>query len=111
MGDNNVSIGGNNFGHIVQAQGDAHVGADAFDALLAARKLRLSATALGLDPREFEGLESALGRPRPDRDEVAERLKRLTTILKTAGALASAGVALTHPLGIVAAWVGHAVLK
>ncbi len=112
MGDNHVSIGRDNRGQIIQAQGDVHV--DAFDALLATRELR--AALAGLDPAvqraaagELSGLESALGGARPDRRAAAERLERLTKVLKAPGALATAGIALTHPLGVVAAFVGSRV--
>ena len=55
---------------------------------------------------ELRGLETALGGASPDRRSASERLDRLTKILKTTGALATAGVALAHPLGIIAAFVG-----
>jgi hypothetical protein len=117
MGNISNYIGGENHGDIVQAGRDANVtqvhGADMLDALIAARRLRAALTDAALDParrasaaQTIDELESELRKPDPDRDVVAHRLERFTTIVKTAGALLTSGVALATPIGTIASWLG-----
>ena len=57
--------------------------------------------------RELDGAEVAVAGPEPDRQELAERLGRLTTILVRAGALAAASQSLSVPLIDLANKLGH----
>jgi hypothetical protein len=57
--------------------------------------------------RELDGAEVAVAGPEPDRQELAERLGRLTTVLVRAGALAAAGQSLSVPLIDLATKLGH----
>ncbi|MEV6596403.1 hypothetical protein AB0M36_05975 [Actinoplanes sp. NPDC051346] len=57
--------------------------------------------------RELDGAEAAVSRPTPDREEFAERLGRLSTVLVRAGALATAGQSLSGPLIELARKLGH----
>lgn len=57
--------------------------------------------------QELDSAEAAVAGPEPDRQEFAERLSRLTTILVRAGALATAGQSLSVPLMDLAHKLGH----
>ncbi len=77
------------------------------------RELRQQMARVGLPTQiaadaqaRVDELESDLAAARPDRAAVASRLNRLTQILLSAGALASAGHALTRPLAALASWLG-----
>jgi hypothetical protein len=52
-------------------------------------------------------LGAELRKDHPDAPAVAHRLHRLTSLLKSTGALATAGTALLDPLRIVAGWLGN----
>lgn len=67
----------------------------------------------GLGSHEHEVVEDDLDQmardldtPHADKEDVRERLTRVTSILKEAGALAGAGAALVGPLSAVAQWLG-----
>lgn len=112
------SIGGDNFGDIVQAGRDARVtkvtaADDALEALIAVRRLRAALGGAGLQgeahaqaSRAVDEIESELRAPEPDRETVARRLERLTGLLKAGGALLSAGAAIADPIGTIARWIG-----
>jgi hypothetical protein len=51
-------------------------------------------------------IDAELATADPDRPEVASRLERLTRLLMSAGALATAGSALVAPLQTLAGWLG-----
>jgi hypothetical protein len=53
-------------------------------------------------------LEAELANDDPDPDAAARPLERLTSVLKNAGALAGAGVALIDPIGRIAIALGTA---
>ncbi|MBK3638735.1 hypothetical protein JHN52_39030 [Streptomyces sp. MBT97] len=55
---------------------------------------------------ELDSLDEEIARPEPDRQAVAGRLDRITRLLTSAGALATAGTHLTGPLGALAGWLG-----
>ncbi|MEU5282303.1 hypothetical protein AB0G87_38610 [Streptomyces asoensis] len=55
---------------------------------------------------ELDSLEEEAARPGPDRQAVAGRLGRITRLLSSAGALATAGAQLTGPLTALAGWLG-----
>ncbi|MFI0508466.1 hypothetical protein ACH3Y9_04535 [Streptomyces sp. WSLK1-5] len=55
---------------------------------------------------ELDSLDHEVARPEPDREAVAGRLGRITRLLSSAGALATAGTALIGPLGALAGWLG-----
>ena len=107
------SIGGDNYGDIVQAGRDAHVTKHAGAALDAARELRAALGRIDLPPAargEALGalveIEDELRGPAPDRRAVADRLERVTAVPRRAGALLGAGVALATPIGTIASWLG-----
>jgi hypothetical protein len=112
----NNRIDGSNHGTINQAGRDVNVTnltASSLDALLAAGELRSALASLGLAPedrraaqQELDEVERELRRPDPDREQLAGRLKGLTEILKSAGALATAGAALFGPIGVIAGFLG-----
>jgi hypothetical protein len=109
------SIGGGNYGQIVQAGRDANVirSAGPATALDAAGQLRAAIGELDLAPDARAGalgaldeIDAQLRRPEPDQRQVADRLERLTTLLRHGGSLLGAGAALIHPIGAIAAWLG-----
>jgi len=51
-------------------------------------------------------LDSELRKDRPEPPVVENRLQRLTSLLKSTGALAAAGAALIDPLRTLAGWLG-----
>jgi hypothetical protein len=53
-------------------------------------------------------LEGELKKPEPDKSKAAGALEDLTGILKAAGALAGAGLALIDPIGSIAVAIGGA---
>ena len=55
---------------------------------------------------EIDSLDAELANDDVDKQAVATRLTRLTRLLKSAGALVSAGAALAAPLGALASWIG-----
>ena len=109
-------IEGSNYGTINQAGRDVNVtnvAASSLDALHAAGELRSALASLGLAPedrraaqQELDEVERELRRPDPDREQLAGRLRGLTQILKSAGALATAGAALFGPIGVIAGFLG-----
>jgi hypothetical protein len=85
------------------------------DARAAARELRglLDRHARALAPqdasavrRHLDAADRELARSEPDRPRVAERLRRLTEVVVSAGALAAAGTAFGAPLMALAGWLG-----
>jgi hypothetical protein len=55
---------------------------------------------------ELDSLDEEVARPEPDREAVAGRLGRITRLLSSAGALATASTGLIGPLGALAGWLG-----
>ncbi|MFI5967728.1 hypothetical protein ACIA8J_36905 [Streptomyces asoensis] len=55
---------------------------------------------------ELDSLDEHAARPEPDRQAIASRLDRITQLLTSAGALATAGTHLTGPLQALADWLG-----
>ncbi|MGW6914361.1 hypothetical protein ACWGB8_11140 [Kitasatospora sp. NPDC054939] len=55
---------------------------------------------------ELESLDTEVAQPDPDREEVAGRLTRITRLLASAGAFASAGTGLIQPITALAGWLG-----
>jgi hypothetical protein len=113
------SVGGDNFGDVVQAGHDANVtkvsgsSADVLDLLVALKQLRASVDGLDAPANLRDAAAHAVGEveqelraPTPDRQNVAGSLERLTELLKKGGALASAGAALVDPIGKIAQWLG-----
>ena len=77
------------------------------------RSLRAALERAGLpadvDPHArayLDDVEAEMRRPAPRKVAVAAGLKKLTDVVVSAGALASAGAALAGPLGAVAGWLG-----
>ncbi|MBN0044527.1 hypothetical protein JS756_10450 [Streptomyces actuosus] len=75
--------------------------------------LRTEIDRLGLPPDvarqvndEVDSLDAELGSPSPDRPTVAQRLARITGLVKTAGAVVTAGGTLAGVLSSFAAWLG-----
>lgn len=107
---------GTNYGAINQAGRDVNVTSvtvTSLDALIAAGKLRGVLGDLRLAPgerdlagRELDALERQLREPEPQRDEVARGLDRFIEVLRSAGAMASAGAALFGPIGVIAGFLG-----
>src|SRR5262245_5090684 len=107
---------GPNYGTLNQAGRDMHVAtvaASPLDALVAATKLRREIERLDLshDDRaaanaEVAAVERELRQLEPDTGAIAARLERATRILRSAGAFASAGVALAGPIGVIAGILG-----
>lgn len=56
---------------------------------------------------ELDDLGAALAEDEPDQPRVADRLGRLTSLLKSVGGLAAAGAALTVPIQTLAGWLGQ----
>jgi len=52
-------------------------------------------------------IDAEIKEPEPDRNRVAESLRRLTRLLSSVGAFAAAGTALIGPLQTLAAWLGE----
>jgi hypothetical protein len=110
----NNTFHGPNYGTINQAGRDMHIDTvGALDALAAATKLRREIERLELtaDDRtaanaEIAAVERELRRPEPDPGAVAAGLERATRILRSAGAFASAGVAIAGPIGVIAGILG-----
>jgi hypothetical protein len=108
-----------NYGTINQAARDINI--NQAQALAATADIRAALAHAGLSPevtrlavRELDDVEQEIQRPNPDNQRVAARLESLTAILKSAGALAAAGVALVGPIGVLAGLLGplgHAVAK
>jgi hypothetical protein len=55
---------------------------------------------------DLDAADGELARPEPDRSRVADRLRRITEVVVSGGALAAAGVALGSPLITLAGWLG-----
>src|SRR5690242_2374616 len=106
------NIGSQQAGQINNVQGDQHIaggqhavfGTDAV-ARQAVRDLRRALAETTLDRRdgvaarrELDEIDAGLGAARPDRHRAAGALERLTWLLSSAGALATAGAALVEPL-------------
>jgi heme O synthase-like polyprenyltransferase len=79
----------------------------------ALQSLRAAVASAPLDPGTSAAAETCvteiddeMRRTEPARPRVADGLRRLTEILLSAGSLASAGVALTGPIRILASWLG-----
>ncbi len=77
------------------------------------RSLRAALERAGLppdvDPRArayLDDVEAEMSRSAPRKAAVATRLKKLTDVVVSAGALATAGAAVAGPLGVVAGWLG-----
>lgn len=77
------------------------------------RQLRASLEGSGLPPAlcrqgraYLDQAEAEVGRGPESKPAVADRLKQLTQVLASAGALATAGGALLGPLGALAGWLG-----
>jgi hypothetical protein len=116
------NVNGPNYGQLNQAGRDLEVvNDDALHALHSVGRLRsaldlapLTSTDKRLVERELDLVDRELRSPRPDRSDVAQRMSRVAEILKSAGALASAGAALLGPLGAIAGFlgpVGAAIVK
>jgi hypothetical protein len=56
---------------------------------------------------EIDAADAELAKPRPDKQTVAARLTRLTRLLSSAGALATAGTTLGGALAALAGWLGN----
>ena len=105
---------GPNYGTINQAGHDINVtNVSSLQALAAAGELRaalagvrLSADDSSTAHRELDEVERELRRPEPDREHVARRLETLASVLKASGALATAGMALAGPIGVLAGFLG-----
>lgn len=77
------------------------------------RSLRAALDRAGLPPdveprarAYLEDVEAEMRSPAPRKASVATGLKKLTDVVLSAGALASAGAAVAGPLGAVAGWLG-----
>jgi len=55
---------------------------------------------------DAEAIDAEVRGRTPDRRSIADRLARLTQVLGSAGALATAGAALLGPLRALAGWLG-----
>jgi hypothetical protein len=94
--------------------GGQHVTVTTLDAARAAVvPLRQAVGAVPLTPADaasvqaqLHELEAELRKNHPDPPVVENRLRRLTSLLKSAGALAAAGTTLLDPLRAVAGWLG-----
>ncbi|WP_426513008.1 hypothetical protein ACPPVO_21575 [Dactylosporangium sp. McL0621] len=111
------NIGNQTGGVVNNVAGDQYVSggqhgiASVAEARSAARDLRAVIERLELPgPVRVEALEveRELGAQQPERARVAGRLERLTGVLSSTGALATAGAALTGPLIAIARWLGEA---
>jgi hypothetical protein len=54
-----------------------------------------------------EDLDAEIRKDTPDPSAVADRVRRLTGLLASTGALASAGASIVGPLQTLATWLGH----
>lgn len=115
MAQFNNRFEGDNYGDIHQAGGDMFIvhGASSEEALDATGDLRATLDRVGLAPEarraaedELDSMERELRKPQPESTKVAYRLNRVTEILKSAGAFASAGAALFGPIGVIAGFLG-----
>src|SRR3954452_12874024 len=70
------------------------------------RKVRLDQRRAEAARAELDEIQAGLGQSEPQARRVATALKRLTELLKEAGALVSAGAALLEPLRRLAIWLG-----
>jgi hypothetical protein len=83
------------------------------EALTAVEQLRNEIKAMRL-PKETEAeaeehlkeIQRKLEHPEPDKPTIGDRLARLTQLLVSAGALATAGTALVTPISGLATWLG-----
>jgi hypothetical protein len=80
----------------------------------AVRDLIAALDALSLDEatarearRQVDEIDTELAASEPDRTRVANCLERLTSVLTSAGSLATAGAALVGPLKTLAIWLGE----
>jgi len=62
-----------------------------------------AAAALG----DLDDLDVEMCTQEPDRPTIADRLRHLTSVLISAGSLASAGAAVIGPLQTLVTWLGH----
>ena len=62
-----------------------------------------AAAALG----DLDDLDAEMCTREPDRPTIADRLRHLTSVLISAGSLASAGAAVIGPLQTLVTWLGH----
>jgi hypothetical protein len=76
--------------------------------------LRRALEAASIDPSTrtaaadvLDELGTELAKDEPNQPKVAGRLEQLTSLLKSAGALAAAGAALTAPIQTLATWLGQ----
>ena len=69
-------------------------------------QLDLHPRTLAAAEQEIDSMGEELASPRPNKPALAGRLRRLTTLLQSAGALAAAGQALMAPLESLAHWLG-----
>jgi hypothetical protein len=94
--------------------GGQHVTVTTLDAARAAVvPLRQAVEAVPLTPADaasvharLDELEAELRKDRPDPPVVENRLRRLTSLLKSASTLATAGATLLDPLRAIAGWLG-----
>lgn len=114
------NIGSQNAGLINNVQGDQtvrggqHVAISSpAEAVAAMRQIRaeIESTALPsktkAEARKLaDQIERQLEQPQPDKRTAGERLARLTSVLVSAGALATAGTSLLTGLTTLAAWLG-----
>ena len=84
------------------------------DARQAVAELREAVLTASLPPEakaeaqtHLEQVDAAVKEPEPDRSRVADSLRRLTSLLSSAGAFAAAGAALIGPLQTLATWLGE----
>lgn len=95
--------------------GGQHVTVTSLDAARdAVVVLRQAVGATPLDPAGaasarvwVDEIEAELRKDQPDPPVVRNRLERLTSLLKSTGALAAAGATLVNPLRAVAGWLGE----
>ena len=98
-----------NFGgqqNSVVSHGDAHAAALAL--LAAVQRVGLPPEALAYALQDITAVERDLAGGRPDPQQAAGRLERLTRGLSRTGALAAAGASLIGPLTTLGRWLGPA---
>jgi hypothetical protein len=110
-----------NAGSMIVAAGDVNVGGDinaanasGSDALELVRQLRTAIGALNLPAKtrtqtstQLNAIEKEFDKRQPDKSSIADKLGKLTTVLKAAGAIATAGTGVVPIILRLASWLGE----
>lgn len=103
------------------AGGDINIGGDinaavasGSDALELVRQLRTAIGTLELPAKtrtqtstQLNAIEKEIDKPQPNKSSIADKLGKLTTLLKAAGAIATAGAGVVPIILRLASWLGE----